>query len=210
MDSWKNNYYDEDIDNQSGKIFINYSDPYNTSRYFKRSLKYYIGILQSKFGSYYGYERKRPNRLPSVEMLANNLNIKYLLSKFKITPEQLCVFAFIRKDNKILMGLREYIKGKPVWTYPGGRGQANETLIDTLKREISEEIGILDSVPVKVVGQKDGVKKGDLVYFVECNISGEPRLMEPEKFREWKWFSINELPENLIDHEDIKFLRRLK
>jgi glycosyltransferase involved in cell wall biosynthesis len=210
MDSWKGSYYDEKIDNQCGKIFLTYSDPHKTSRYFKRSLKYYIGILQSKFGSYYGYERKRPNRLPSIEMLANPLNIKYLLSKFKISPEQLCIFAFIRKDDKVLMGLREYIKDKPVWTYPGGRGQPDETLIDTLEREIFEEIGISKINPIRVVGQKDGVKEGDKVYFVECEISGEPVLMEPDKFKEWKCFTINELPDNLIDNGDIEFLRRLK
>lgn len=28
MNSWKDTYYDESIDNQSGKIFLNYSDPY--------------------------------------------------------------------------------------------------------------------------------------------------------------------------------------
>ncbi len=210
MDSWKDSYYDEDIDNQSGKIFLNYSDLHNTARYFKGSMKYYIGILQSKFGSYYGYERKRPNRLPSIQMLANPLNIKYLLSKFKITPEQLCVFAFIRKENKVLMGLREYIKYKPVWTYPGGRGQLDETLIDSLKREIAEEIGVSEITPIRVIGQKDGVKNGDRVYFVECKISGEPRLMEPEKFKEWKWFPFNDLPENLIDTQDIEFLKKLK
>jgi ADP-ribose pyrophosphatase YjhB (NUDIX family)/GT2 family glycosyltransferase len=210
LDSWKDTYYDEDIDNQSGKIFLNYFDPHDTLRYFKRTLKYYIGIIQSKFGSFYGYERKRPNRLPSIEMLANPLNIQYLLSKFDISPEQLCIFAFIRKDDKILLGLREYIKNKPVWTYPGGRGQLNETLIDTLKREISEEIGISDIYPIRVIGQKNGVKERDHVYFIECQTSSEPRLMEPEKFKEWKWFPITQLPQNLIDEDDVVFLRKLK
>ncbi|HEU0080463.1 MAG TPA: NUDIX domain-containing protein [Candidatus Paceibacterota bacterium] len=210
MDSWKGSFYDKDIDNQSGKIFLNYSDPRKTYKYFKRTLRYYIGILQSRFGSYYGYERNRPNRLPSVEMLANPLNIKYLLSKFRVAPEQLCIFALIRKDGKILMGLREYVKGRPVWTYPGGRGRVNETLIETLKREVAEEIGVFDITLVRVVGQKDGVKIGDRVYFVECEISSDPRLIEPDKFKEWKWFPIDELPNNIIDSEDIKFLKRLR
>lgn len=210
MNSWKDTYYDEYIDNQSGKIFLNYFDPHNTSGYFKRSLKYYIGVIQSKFGSYYGYERKRPNRLPSIEMLGNTLNIKYLLSKFEISPEQLCIFAFIRKDNKVLMGLREYVKGSPIWTYPGGRGKVGETLIETLKREVLEEIGVSEITPTRILGQKEGVKNGDRVYFVECEISDEPKLMEPDKFIEWKWFPINELPENLIDKKDVEFLKRLK
>lgn len=209
MDKWKNIYYDQNIDNQSGKIFLNYDDPHNTARFFKRNLRYYIGIIQSKFGSFYGYKRERPNRLPSIEMLSNSLNIKYLLSKFKINSDQLCIFAFIIKDNKVLMGLREYESINPVWTYPGGRGRTEETLIDTLKREVCEEIGVSKFKAIKVIGQKDGVKAGDYVFFVECEIFEEPELMEPEKFKEWEWFSIDNLPKNLIDPSDIKFLKRI-
>jgi glycosyltransferase involved in cell wall biosynthesis len=209
MDSWKDIFYNEEVDNQSGKIFLNYIDPYNTAKYFKTNLKYYIGIIQSKFGKFYGYERKRPEHLPSIEMLSNPLNIKYLLSKFKITPDQLCIFALIKNKDCILMGLREYVKGKLVWTYPGGRGEIGETLIDSLRREIKEEIGISEFECIRVIGQKSGVKLADKVYFVECKISGDPKLMEPDKFKEWKWFPINSLPENLIDPNDIKFIKFL-
>ncbi len=73
-----------------------------------------------------------------------------------------------------------------------------------------EEIGVSEITPTRMIGQKDGVKDGDRVYFVECEISDEPKLMEPEKFIEWKWFPINELPENLIDKKDVEFLKRLK
>lgn len=156
-----------------------------------------------------GYERKRPDRLPSIEMLSNPLNIKYLLSKFKILPEQLCFFALIKKDRKILMGLREYVTGKPVWTYPGGRGKLGETMIETLGRELKEEIGVSKHNILRVIGQKEGVKPGDRVYFIECEIFEDPKLMEPEKFKEWKWFRLNDLPKNLIDKSDIKFINRL-
>jgi ADP-ribose pyrophosphatase YjhB (NUDIX family) len=83
-------------------------------------------------------------------------------------------------------------------------------LIDTLKREISEEIGVSDITPIRVIGQKEGVKEGDRVYFVECEISGEPKLMEPEKFKEWKWFPVNELPDNLVAKKDVEFLKKMK
>lgn len=208
MENW-NNFYDKEIDNQSGKIFLNYEDPNKTSRLFKTNIRYYIGILQSKFGKLYGYEKKRPERLPSIEMLSNPLNIKYMLSKFKSSPQQLCTFALIKKGDKVLMGLREYIKGKPVWTYPGGRGEEGETLIESLNREVKEEIGVSNLNLVRMIGHKKGVKDGDRVYFIECSIDEEPILMEPEKFKEWKWISIDNLPENLIDKGDIKFIKRL-
>jgi 8-oxo-dGTP diphosphatase len=165
--------------------------------------------LQSKFGKWYGYEHKRPDRLPSIEMLSNPLNIRYLIRKFDLQPNQLCIFALIRKEDKILMGLREYVKGKPVWTYPGGRGEKGETLITSLTREIKEEIGVENINFLRVIGQKQGVKKGDKVYFVETEISEEPRLMEPDLFKEWKWFKISEIPENLIDPGDVKIIKRI-
>jgi len=209
INTWKNIFYDPEIDNQSGKIFLNYNDPNKTAKYFKYTPKYYFGILQSKFNLIYGYEYNRPERLPSIEMLDNKLNIEYMYSKFDSDPEQLCIFALIVKDNHILMGLREYIKGKPVWTYPGGRGEIDETLIATLKREVSEETGINDICPIRVIGQKNGVKSGDKVYFIECSTNQNPILMEPEKFLEWKWFSISEMPINLIDSKDRVFIQRV-
>lgn len=210
LSNWKDVYYDEKTDNQSGKIFLNYTDPHNTARYFKTSIKYYIGILQSKFGAWYGYTRERPERLPSIEMLSNTLNIQYLLSKFKITPNQLCFFALIKKGDEILMGLREYVPGKPVWTYPGGRNVAGESGLDTIKRELFEEIGVSKFRPIRVIGQKNGVLAGDKVYFIECEIFEEPKLMEPEKFKEWKWIPIEQLPQNLIDVADVEFIHRLR
>lgn len=210
MNRWKDIFYNEEIDNQSGKIFLNYYDPHNTVKYFKTNLKYYTGILQSKFGKFYDYERKRPERLPSIEMLSNPLNTKYILSKYNLTPDQLCIFALIKKDGSILMGLREYVPRKPVWTYPGGRGEESETLIESLKREIQEEIGVTQTKFTRVIGQKKGVKEGDRVYFVECKIIGEPVLMEPDKFQEWRWFPIDSLPENLISKDDIEFIKRAR
>ncbi|MFZ2620957.1 MAG: NUDIX domain-containing protein [Minisyncoccia bacterium] len=209
MKNWTDIFYNENIDNQSGKIFLNFNDSHKTANLFKTSLKYYIGILQSKFGTLYGYERKRPDRLPSIEMLSNQLNIKYLISKFKINYDQLCFFALIKKDNKILMGLREYRKGAPVWTYPGGRAIEGETMIESIKREILEEIGVSNVNFLRVIGQKDGVKSGDKVYFIQCEINEEPKLIEHDKFKEWKWHEINDLPKNLIDPKDIKFIHRI-
>ena len=52
------------------------------------------------------------------------------------------------------------------------------------------------------------VRKGD-IYFFECKINQEPKLMEPKKFIRWDWISLENLPLNLIDQNDIKFLNLL-
>ncbi len=33
-------------------------------------------------------------------------------------------------------------KGKKLWTLPGGKGRGNESLLDTLRRELKEETGL--------------------------------------------------------------------
>ena len=209
MDKWRGIYYDESIDNQSGKIFLKFGDKGKVENLLRFSLLYYVGVAQSKLGSIYGYEHKSSDRLPSIEMLSNLANIDHLLNSFKLKSEQLCVFAVIKNKDKILLGLREYVKDRPVWTFPGGRGQAGETLTQSLKREIREEIGVEDVNFIKVIGKKEGVKKGDRVYFIETEIFEEPKLMEPDLFKEWRWCSIHDLPKNMIDANDIEIIKRI-
>ena len=38
------------------------------------------------------------------------------------------VIAIFLRNGKTLLGLREYVKGSPVWTSPGGRCDAGETI----------------------------------------------------------------------------------
>ncbi|MDP3014935.1 MAG: NUDIX hydrolase [bacterium] len=120
------------------------------------------------------------------------------------------VVALIRRDNKILMGLREYKKGNPLWTFPGGRCEEGETIKEALIREIEEEIGATKFNILRFIGEKLGVHNGDKVYFFECSIKNqEPKLMEPKKFIKWSWISLDNLPPNLIDQNDVKFLKLL-
>src|SRR6266511_2980293 len=104
--------------------------------------------------------------------------------------------ALIKRGNTVLMGLREYKKGQPVWTYPGGRGEPGETVQEALVREVFEEIGITDLSIASYLGEKPGVKPGDRVYFFQSVTSQQPVLKEPEKFLEWRWINLGHLPNN--------------
>ena len=113
--------------------------------------------------------------------------------------------AFIIKDNKVLIGLRNYTPDK--WkTVPGGRCDKGETLETTLRREVSEEVGIDDLRIIKYLGIVPGVKEGDVVYVFKAETSQEPKLMELEKFSEWKWCPISEIPANFINPKSLKLL----
>jgi 8-oxo-dGTP diphosphatase len=113
-----------------------------------------------------------------------------------------CSSAFIIRDKKILLGLRHYTPDKwkaiSVWTTPGGRCEAGETLGHNLMRETEEETGITELVIKSYLGNYEGGKEGDTVYVFLCETNQEPRLAEPDKFSEWRWFPFDQLPENMI------------
>lgn len=123
----------------------------------------------------------------------------------------LCPMAMIVKDGKVLLGLRNYTPDKwkeiSVWTTPGGRSEKGETIGETLKREVKEEVGITDLKIEKFLGQTLGVRKPDEVLVFKCSTNQEPKLMEPEKFSEWKWFGENEIPDNLINPKAIGWVK---
>lgn len=124
----------------------------------------------------------------------------------------LCPMAVIIRDNKILLGLRHYTPDKwkkiSVWTIPGGRSEKGETIGTTLLREAEEEIGILDIKIESYLGEVPGMKSPDIVLLFKCSTVQEPKLMEPEKFGEWKWFGKDEIPENFVNPKALEIIKK--
>ena len=118
--------------------------------------------------------------------------------------------AFIFKGDKLLIGLRNYTPDKwkniSAWTAPGGRCGGGETLETTLRREILEEVCIDDIKITEYLGSVSGAKEEDIVFVFKAETSQEPKLMEPEKFSEWKWCKVSEIPSNFINPESLKLI----
>lgn len=104
----------------------------------------------------------------------------------------------IVENNKVLLnqhGDTEF------WKFCGGTLEQNETLLETVKREVKEEmnleIKILNPEPFFFYTQKhsdEGVKDVILAHYLAERI-GE--ISPGEDIREWKWFDIDDLPDNL-------------
>ena len=84
----------------------------------------------------------------------------------------ICAAAIIVWDGKVLMGLREYEKGNPLWTLPGGRCDKGEEPEIGLVREVEEETGINDLKIIHKVEIKEGAYEGengrDQVHMYHC------------------------------------------
>lgn len=118
----------------------------------------------------------------------------------EIGSEFKCPVAIMMNDKRVLCGYRNYTKDKykdvSVWTIPGGRCESGETLGETLKREVYEETGITKFDIIDFIGEAPGAKDGDTVFLFLCDTKEDFKLMEPEKFSEWRWVPLKEYLED--------------
>lgn len=110
-------------------------------------------------------------------------------------PQVVCS-AFIEKDGKFLLVFCPRFK---VWRVPGGRAEWNETLEETLLREMDEEVGTkLDNPKFLGYGQdhqyhvRDQKETSRLLMFF--HIKTDKKLtIDPEEAEEYKWVTFDEL-----------------
>lgn len=88
------------------------------------------------------------------------------------------------------------------WEFPGGGLKFNERCEDGLKREIREEFDIKIKV-VELLEVSDHIIKEEKQHWVAPSyiakyISGTPKIMEPEKIVEFKWFNLTDIDLGII------------
>ena len=58
------------------------------------------------------------------------------------------VSAVLRRENRVLL-VRHEKAGREYWLLPGGGVAGGETLLDAVKRELAEEVGIEEDLPLE-------------------------------------------------------------
>jgi len=122
--------------------------------------------------------------------------------RFKIIPS---VYLILIKDNKILLS-RRYNTGfcDGEYSFPAGHLEGNETFREALIREIEEEIGVKlnlkDIMLVHVMNRKVPKEERVDFFFTTKRWKGEPKIMEPHKCDDLGWFSLSNLPDNVIPY----------
>ena len=116
------------------------------------------------------------------------------------------VGVMLLNDNKVLLGHRVN-KAKDTggiyepdsWTFPGGKQEYNETVLETAIRETKEETN-LDLKELYVYTATDEFQPDRhfvTIGVISSSYEGELKVMEPDKINEWKWFDLNDLPKNI-------------
>lgn len=111
----------------------------------------------------------------------------------------------INDQQEVLLGLRNASHGTGEWSFPGGHLEFGEKIFETAKREVKEETN-LDIIEFELISVCDEMRYivTDNKHYVNLGVlgkyaGGEPKLMEPEKCAEWRWFSMDAVPENLFE-----------
>ena len=104
--------------------------------------------------------------------------------------------------GQVLFGNRLSAHGNGTWAPPGGHLEFGETPDRCAARELMEETGIqILPSDFRVAGFTNDIFPNKHYITIHCVTSGvvaTPKLIEPDKCEEWRWFYLDKLPENLF------------
>ncbi len=117
-------------------------------------------------------------------------------------------YLFLVRDNKILLQ-RRFQTGFEDGNYgvPAGHLDGNETAREGCIREVKEEIGIdlkIEDLEVVHIMHRKALQDERIDFFmITKSYAGEIINCEPDKCDDLSWFSLDELPENIVDYVKI-------
>lgn len=115
------------------------------------------------------------------------------------------VYLMPLKKNKILLARRKntsWMDG--MYSLISGHLDGNETVNTAMIREAFEEANIkIDNhqlIPATVIHRKSTDSEYIDFFYVIREWEGEPSIGEPDKCDDLSWFSLSNLPDNLLPH----------
>jgi ADP-ribose pyrophosphatase YjhB (NUDIX family) len=128
------------------------------------------------------------------------------------------VSALLRRGNRILL-CRHEKHGRPYWLLPGGGVNGGETLVHALQRELTEELGIEEDLPlegpiavVESISPADVQSPRHVVHIIFAGHLGERSLealkSEDAAVRGHRLFDPQELSEVILHPPIHRFLGR--
>jgi 8-oxo-dGTP pyrophosphatase MutT (NUDIX family) len=129
--------------------------------------------------------------------------------RFAVVPAAYVVFLRGGDALEVLLQLRRgtgYMDDH--WACAAaGHVERGESVFDAAAREAEEEVGVTDVALTPLTAMQRSNNTGLAVdervdYFFACTSwTGEPRIVEPEKCADLRWFRLDALPDPVVPHE---------
>ena len=116
--------------------------------------------------------------------------------------------AVIFNDKREVLLLKHRFRAGSGWGLPGGFMEQGEQPIDTLRRELREEIGLeVDDVNVFAARSFKKPKQVEVLFRARSNAEVKALTMEVERA---EWFALDSLPEGLPRDQRVYIERAAK
>lgn len=113
------------------------------------------------------------------------------------------------EKGEVLLGLRHGSHGEGEWSMPGGHLEWGEKITETARREAMEETGLdISEFELISIGDELRYLESDGKHYLNVGLKGvynggEAKITEPDRWKEWRWFNLDNLPDKLFEGTEI-------
>jgi len=135
-----------------------------------------------------------------------------------VSEPRIRVSAVLRRADRVLL-IRHEKGGREVWLLPGGGVNAGESLVDALRRELAEEVGLDEDLPIEgpvavvdSISPEGAPKAKHVVHIIFAGHLGgrslETVTSRDAAVRGHRLFGVDELPSIALHPPIQRFLAR--